>query len=125
MAPDEASTGLEAPVMALKALTAPLRASQNALDVMVEAVIAFTSPPSFVTESFFTAGSKSLNWSRNAGSVHLAPRPGVSAWERVTECRFCTFGSETRSLRLGKYGGIVDPAVRIESYHDLHRSAEA
>ena len=46
---------------------------------VVEAVIAFTSPPSFVTESFFTAGSKSLNWSLNSGSTHLAPSPGVSA----------------------------------------------
>ena len=49
------------PLMVLKASTAFLTAREYALEVMVEAVIASTSPPSFLTERIFWDGSNPLN----------------------------------------------------------------
>ena len=50
----------------------------TAREEIVAAVIASTVPPSFFSRT--ASAPLPRNWSRNAASVTLTPRPGVSVW---------------------------------------------
>ena len=65
----------------------------------MEAVMASTSPPSFLTERILAEGSKPSHWAMNLASVlHLAPRPGVSECES-TEVLYTTPSGVTPTIR--------------------------
>jgi hypothetical protein len=55
-APVALSRSIGVPAIAQSTFVATARPSAYAREVMVEAVMASTSPPSFFTESFFSAG---------------------------------------------------------------------